>query len=125
MRRPQAATTPDDLLPLTPSVFHILLALADDAHHGYAIMQDVTEQTHGAMTLSPGTLYGALKRMVESGLVVESDERSELAEDDDRRRHYQMTALGRRLLSAEAERLAAAVMAARSRGVLSPVTARA
>jgi DNA-binding PadR family transcriptional regulator len=86
--------------------------------HGYAIMRDVSEQTDGGLVLGPGTLYGCLKRMVESGLVVESDERPGETEDDERRRYYQMTALGRRVVGAEAERLAHAVTAARSRGVL-------
>ena len=108
----------EDLLPLTPSVFHILLALIDGARHGYAIMQDVTSQTNGALTLGPGTLYGCLKRMAESGLVVESDERPDTQKDDERRRFYRMTALGRRVVGAEAERLVHAVGAARSRGVL-------
>jgi DNA-binding PadR family transcriptional regulator len=110
---------------LTPSVFHILLSLVDSARHGYAIMQDVASQTNGALTLGPGTLYGCLKRMTESGLVVESDERPDMPADDDRRRYYRMTALGRRVVSAEAERLVRAVGAARSRGVLDEGGARA
>jgi DNA-binding PadR family transcriptional regulator len=101
-----------DLLPLTAPVFHILLALADEERHGYGIMQDVARQTNDALQLGPGTLYGCLKRMLAAGLVEESDER-EL--DDDRRRYYRMTALGRSTVRAEAARLAGAVSAAKAR----------
>jgi DNA-binding PadR family transcriptional regulator len=103
------------LLPLTPPVFHILLALADEERHGYGIMQDVAWQTNDKLQLGPGTLYGCLKRMLAAGLVEESDERPDQAMDDERRRYYRMTALGRRVVRAEAERLAGAVTAAKSR----------
>jgi DNA-binding PadR family transcriptional regulator len=102
-------------LPLTPPVFHILLALADEERHGYGIMQDVAWQTNDKLQLGPGTLYGCLKRMLAAGLVEESDERPDPAMDDERRRYYRMTALGRRVVRAEAERLAGAVTAAKSR----------
>ena len=111
-------TSPHELLPLTPPVFHILLALADEERHGYGIMQDVARQTDDALQLGPGTLYGCLKRMLAAGLVEESDERPDPAMDDERRRYYRMTALGRRVVRAEAERLAGAVTAARSRRLL-------
>jgi DNA-binding PadR family transcriptional regulator len=124
MRKTQAVS-PDDLLPLTPSVFHILLAIVDEPRHGYAIMQDVMEQTNGALSLGPGTLYGCLKRMVASGLVAESDDRPEAMNDDERRRYYQLTALGTRVVRAEADRLANSVVAARSRGVLTTEGAKA
>jgi DNA-binding PadR family transcriptional regulator len=104
-----------DLLPLTPSVFHILLALADEERHGYGIMQDVARQTHDALQLGPGTLYGCLKRMLAAGLVEESDERPDPELDDERRRYYRMTALGRKTVRAEASRLAGAVSAANAR----------
>jgi DNA-binding PadR family transcriptional regulator len=107
--------TSQSLLPLTPPVFHILLALADEERHGYGIMQDVAWQTNNALQLGPGTLYGCLKRMLAAGLVEESDERPDPAIDDERRRYYRMTALGRRVARAEAERLAGAVTAAKSR----------
>jgi len=107
--------TPQSLLPLTPPVFHILLALAEEERHGYGIMQDVAWQTNDALQLGPGTLYGCLKRMLAAGLVEESDERPDPAIDDERRRYYRMTALGRRVVRAEAERLAGAVTAARAR----------
>ena len=106
---------PQELLPLTPPVFHILLALCDEERHGYGIMQDVARQTEDTLQLGPGTLYGCLKRMLTAGLVVESDERPDPALDDERRRYYRMTALGKRVVKAEAQRLSAAVMAARSK----------
>src|SRR4051794_27474101 len=107
--------SPTDLLPLTPSVFHILLALADEERHGYGIMQDVAQQTGNALQLGPGTLYGCLKRMLAAGLVEESDERPDPSLDDERRRYYRMTAFGRRVVRAEAQRLAGAVSAARAK----------
>ena len=102
-------------LPLTPPVFHILLALAEEERHGYGIMQDVARQTGGALQFGPGTLYGCLKRMLAAGLVEESEERPDPALDDERRRYYRMTALGRRTVRAEAQRLAGAVTVAMAR----------
>jgi DNA-binding PadR family transcriptional regulator len=101
--------------PLTPPVFHMLLALAGEERHGYGIMQDVARQTGGALQLGPGTLYGCLKRMLAAGLVEESDERPDPALDDERRRYYRMTALGSRVVRAEAQRLEGAVNAARAK----------
>jgi DNA-binding PadR family transcriptional regulator len=115
MLKPQS---PRELLPLTPPVFHILLALADEERHGYGIMQDVAHQTDGALQLGPGTLYGCLKRMLAAGLVEESDERPDSALDDERRRYYRMTALGHHVVRAEAQRLADAVTAAISKRLL-------
>ena len=109
------AAPPTPLLPLTPPVFHILLALADEERHGYGIMLDVARQTNDALQLGPGTLYGCLKRMLAAGLVEESDERPDMELDDERRRYYRMTALGRKTVRAEAHRMAAAVSAARAR----------
>ena len=106
---------PRERLPLTPPVFHILLALAEEERHGYGIMQDVARQTDGSLQLGPGTLYGCLKRMLAAGLVEESDERPDLALDDERRRYYRMTALGKRAVRAEAQRLAGAVTVAMAR----------
>src|SRR5207253_2432575 len=111
---------PEDLLPLTPPVFHILLALADEERHGYGIMQDVARQTDDALQLGPGTLYGCLKRMLASGLVEESDERpdpvlSRSGNNDERRRYYRMTTLGRSVVRAEARRLTGAVTAAKAK----------
>jgi DNA-binding PadR family transcriptional regulator len=107
--------TPEDLLPLTPPVFHILLALAEEERHGYGIMQDVAGQTNNALQLGPGTLYGCLKRMLAAGMVEESDVRPDPELDDERRRYYRMTELGQRVLRAEAQRLADAVTAAKAR----------
>jgi DNA-binding PadR family transcriptional regulator len=111
--------TPEDLLPLTPPVFHILLALSEGERHGYAIMQEVAADTSGALQLGPGTLYGCLKRMLAARLVEESDERPDADLDDERRRYYRLTELGARAVRAEAERLASAVAAARAKRLLS------
>jgi DNA-binding PadR family transcriptional regulator len=100
-----------ELLPFTPAVFYIALALSDGVKHGYAIMQDVEHQTGGAVKLGPGTLYGTLKRMLADGLVVEAGE-------EDRRRYYRLTALGRQAAKAEAERLAMLVHEAQARKLL-------
>ncbi|MBZ5635578.1 MAG: PadR family transcriptional regulator [Acidobacteriia bacterium] len=107
-----------DLLPLTPPVFHILLALAGEERHGYGIMQDGALQTNGALQLGPGTLYGCLKRMLAAGLIEESEERPDQELDDERRRYYRMTSLGRKTAREEASRLAGAVSAAKARLVL-------
>jgi len=105
--------------PLTPPVFHILLALADEERHGYGIMQDVARQTDDALQLGPGTLYGCLKRMLSARLVEESDERPDPELDDQRRRYYRITTFGAGVLRAEADRLASAVSAARSKRLFS------
>jgi DNA-binding PadR family transcriptional regulator len=110
--------SPQNLLPLTPPVFHILLALTNEERHGYGIMQDVARQTDDALQLGPGTLYGCLKRMQAAGLVEESDERPDPTLDDQRRRYYRMTGLGHSVVRAEAQRLANAVLAARSKRLL-------
>jgi DNA-binding PadR family transcriptional regulator len=112
------AITPNELLPLTEPVFYILVALFDEERHGYAIMQDVARETDGRLQLGPGTLYGCLKRMLSAGLVEESDERPDPAIDDQRRRYYRITDLGKRVIRAEARRLAGAVDAARSKRLL-------
>src|SRR6202047_4856565 len=106
---------PVNLLPLKPPVFHILLALADEERHGYGIMQDVARQTNDVLQLGPGTLYGCLKRMLAAGLVEESEERPDPELDDERRRYYRMTPLGRSTVRAEASRLAGAVSAAKAK----------
>jgi DNA-binding PadR family transcriptional regulator len=97
--------SPDEMLPLTPAVFHILLALADKERHGYSIMQEVAARTDGQMRMGPGTLYGSIKRMLADGLIAESGERPDPDMDDERRRYYQLTDLGRRVAQAEAYRL--------------------
>lgn len=107
------APDPRQELPLTPAVLHILLALAGGEKHGYAIMQEVQETTNGQVTMGPGTLYGSIKRMRKAGLIAESDERPDPDLDDARRRYYQLTGYGRRVLAAEVERLAQVVRLAR------------
>jgi DNA-binding PadR family transcriptional regulator len=105
------------LLPLPQAVFQILVALADQDRHGYAIMQDVAVRTDGALKLSPGTLYGSIKRMLEEGLLVEVDARSSRTEDDERRRYYRITPFGRALAQAEADRLTVLLRQARAVGL--------
>lgn len=115
----QTARPPDDMLPLTPAVFHILLALVDSELHGYGIMQEVARLTDGQMRLGPGTLYGSIKRMLADGLIEESEARPDPALDDERRRYYRLTDDGRRVVRAEAERLDRLVRSARSKRLLS------
>jgi len=107
-----------DLLPLTPAVLHILLALADEERHGYGIMREVEWRTGGQTRLGPGTLYGSIKRMLAGGLIEESDERPDAGMDDQRRRYYRITDFGRRVAGAEAERLWGLVETARARKLL-------
>ena len=96
---------PDDLLPLTPAVFHILLSLLDGEKHGYGIMQEVDAMTRGQVKMGPGTLYGSIKRMLEMGLIDEMAERPDPTMDDQRRRYYRLTDFGRKVTDAEAQRL--------------------
>jgi len=107
----------DDFLPLTPAVFHILLALTDRERHGYAIMTDVAAQTGGQLRMGPGTLYGSIKRMIASGLIEEADERPAPDLDDERRRYYRLTAQGRTVAAAESRRLANLLNVARNKGL--------
>jgi len=110
---------PEELLPLTPAVFNILLALADGEKHGYGIMLEVEATTNGQVLMGPGTLYGSIKRMLAAGLIEESDERVDPEMDDPRRRsYYRLTDLGRRTLRMEAERLASQVQIAKAKNVL-------
>lgn len=106
------------LLPLPPAVFQILVALADQDRHGYAIMQDVAARTDGRMKLSPGTLYGSIKRMLDDGLIVEVDERPDPADDDERRRYYRLTRYGREVAQAETDRLTTLLRQARAAGLV-------
>jgi DNA-binding PadR family transcriptional regulator len=111
--------SPEDFLPLTPATFHILLALADRDRHGYDIMREVDERTERKVRLGPGTLYGSIKRLLTDGLVQELDERPDPELDDERRRYYRLTDFGLRVATAEAERLAQLVKAAKSKKLLS------
>jgi DNA-binding PadR family transcriptional regulator len=104
----------DKLLPLTPAVFHILVTLADGEAHGYAIMQEVGKRSGGNVRLGPGTLYGAISRLLEDELIEESEERPDPEMDDTRRRYYRLTRFGGEVLAAETGRLAQLVRAARS-----------
>ena len=109
----------EELLPLTPAVFNILLALADGEKHGYGIMLEVEANTKGTVLMGPGTLYGSIKRMLQSDLIEESDERIDPEMDDPRRRsYYRLTGLGKRTLRLEAERLASQVELARTKNIL-------
>ena len=107
-----------EFLPLTPIAFEILLALADGEQHGYSIMREVERRSSGAVTLHPGTLYRALARLLETGLIEELDDRPDPAHDDERRRYYQLTVKGVAVARAEAERLASQLAAARTRKLL-------
>jgi DNA-binding PadR family transcriptional regulator len=104
--------------PLTPAVFHILLALADGEKHGYGILQEILARTEGAVRMGPGTLYGTIKRMLHDDLIEESDARPDPALDDERRRYYRLTERGRRTAAAEAARLERLVRLARDRRLL-------
>ena len=106
-----------DLLPLTPAIAHILIALADEDRHGYGIMLEVERLTEGTTRMGPGTLYGTIKRLLAARLIEEADERPDPALDDERRRYYRITALGRRVLAADSARMATLVAAARAKRV--------
>ena len=109
----------ESLLPLTPAVFHILLALADHERHGYGIMQEIGRRTDGKLRMGPGTLYGSIKRMLTDGLIEKSGERPDPALDDERRHYYRLTDFGQRVVRAEAQRLAQLVNVARAKQLLS------
>ena len=115
---PKPANNLEDYLPLTSATFHILLALTDGEKHGYAIMKEVEGSTDGHTRMGPGTLYGAIKRLLKAGLIAESDERPDPALDDSRRRYYALTQFGRRVLTAEVQRLDNLVEIARQRDLL-------
>jgi DNA-binding PadR family transcriptional regulator len=113
--------TPDSFLPLKPDVFYVLLVLLDAERHGYAIMQEVAARSDGVVQLQTGALYRLLRNMLDDGLVVESQRRPAPDADDERRRYYRVSALGRRVLAAEAERmasLAASALAALARAAV-------
>jgi DNA-binding PadR family transcriptional regulator len=113
-----AKIDPESLLPLTPAVFHVLLALAGGERHGYAIMREVTESTGGQIKMGPGTLYGTVKRLLEAQLIEESDERPDPHLDDERRRYYQLTGVGEQVVKAEARRYAEIVKVARGKKLI-------
>lgn len=107
---------PETLLPLPPATFHILMALADDDRHGYAVIQEIEARTGGELRLSAGTLYRSIHRMIEQDLIVEIHERPAPELDDERRRYYRLTAFGRAVARAEARRLQDLVRLARASG---------
>src|SRR6185503_4343098 len=112
----EIAREAEAFLPLPTATLHILLALADEDRHGYAIIQDVSARTDGALKLSAGTLYRSIQRMLEDGLIVEPRERPAPDDDDERRRYYRITPLGRAVARAEARRLSDLVRMARAAG---------
>jgi DNA-binding PadR family transcriptional regulator len=107
----------DRLLPLPPAVLHILIALGEGEKHGYAVMQEVAERTDGKVRMSPGTLYGSIRKMLDDGLIEESF-RAGPADADGRRRYYRITRFGRVVAAAEAERLSALLRHARLNGLV-------
>src|SRR6187549_3859266 len=107
----------DALLPLPPATFHILMSLAEEERHGYAIIQDVEARTEGELRLSPGTLYRSIQRMLEQGLIVESRRRPAPDLDDERRRYYRMTPFGEAVARAELRRIEGLVRIARKQGL--------
>lgn len=108
--------TPASLLPLQPAAFHILLALADEERHGYAIIQDVARRTNGEVRLSAGTLYRSIQRMLEQDLLEEVRQRPAPEDDDERRRYYRITGFGAAVARAETRRLSELVKLARASG---------
>jgi DNA-binding PadR family transcriptional regulator len=109
---------PEGHLPLSPAVFHILLALADEERHGYGIMQEVKRRTDGKVRLGAGTLYGAIKRLLEKGIIAETDKRPDPELNEERRRYYRLTDFGQRVLRVEVSRLNQLVQQARDKEVL-------
>lgn len=110
--------TPEEYLPLTQAVFHILLALADQERHGYGIMQEVKRRTGGGVKIGPGTLYGSIKRLLETGLIQEAEGRPDPDLDDERRRYYRLTDFGRKVAKAEARRIIGLVEQAQQKNLV-------
>lgn len=98
-------STPDDLTPLPPAVFHILLCLGEGERHGYALKREIARRTDGKLLLGPAALYGSIAKMLEQGLIEESDDRPDPHLDDERRRYYRLTTFGRHVAQAEAARM--------------------
>jgi DNA-binding PadR family transcriptional regulator len=109
---------PEDFLPLHRDTFHILVSLADRDRHGYSILLDVAERTGGALRFSPSSLYASIKRLLHQGLIEELAERPDPDEDDERRRYYRLTRLGRKVAEVEARRLEQLLADARATGLL-------
>jgi DNA-binding PadR family transcriptional regulator len=118
-RRPiSEEPAPESFQPLHRDTFHILVSLADRERHGYSVMQDVAERTDGKVRLSPSSLYASIKRLLEQGLIEELSERPDPEHDDERRRYYALTRMGRRVAVAEARRLERLLADARVNGLL-------
>jgi DNA-binding PadR family transcriptional regulator len=118
---PRKATEPEsseDFLPLQKDMFHILVALAGHDRHGYSILQDIAARTEGRLNISPSSLYSAIKRMMDAGLIEELEERPDPEHDDQRRRYYRLTAFGRKVALAEARRLERLLADARATGLV-------
>ena len=113
---PQTEPDIESHLPLSPPVFHVLIALADGEKHGYAILKEVEERTASRVRLSSGTLYAIIKRLLNDGLITEIDERPD--EDDERRRYYALTAFGRKVAAAEAQRMEDMLAGARTKKLI-------
>jgi len=102
---PTELRSPDDLIPLSPSIFHLLLSLGEGERHGYALKREIARRTGGKLTLGPGMLYGSINKMLELGLIEESDDRPDPHLDDERRRYYRITNFGRKVAQAETARI--------------------
>lgn len=113
------------MVSLSPQSFHILVALAERDQHGYGIMRDIAERTQGKLRLSAGTLYGSIKRLLEEGLIVElrENQRPKKELDDERRRYYRLTSLGRKTAMAEVKRMAELLEQAKSHGLVANAVA--
>jgi len=111
-------TPPETTIDLTPAMFQVLLALGDGEKHGYAILKEVEDQTNGHVRLSTGTLYAMIKRLLSEGILAECRNRPPAEEDDQRRRYYRLTPLGRQLATAEAERMERIIATAREKHLL-------
>lgn len=115
---PREGPDPDDFLPLPRDTFDVLVSLADRDRHGYAILQDIAQRTDGRIRLSPSTLYAVIKRLLESELIEELRDRPDPAHDDERRRYYRLTPLGRRVAESKAARLTRLLADARASGLV-------
>ncbi len=118
---PKTPPTPHDFIPLTPPVFHILLAISDGARHGYAVIKEVEKRSQGDVMLSTGTLYAAMKRLLGDGLIEETDSGKDVVNVDERRRYYCLTGLGRKVARAEVNRMVELVSIAEEKRLVSNV----
>ena len=118
------ARDPQEMLPLTSSMLHVLLALADGDKHGYAIIKEVTRRTEGHVSLGAGTLYALMKRLLTENMILETEERPDAALDDERRRYYRLTPFGREVAQAEVRRLESLIAQAKAKQLFCPATKR-